>query len=300
MRWDPAPVEIAEYFNRYDQRQSRGGFVVHYIDPCWWTNGEGSPPGAARCARFDAALRKDVEDDPFVKACLKTGLDPADLDDAVAALSALRRIEELDEQGPWAGEEVLDGAPLSQEELDRLAFEALPGLEALERVAPLHVLPKRARLRQAMFSAPLGERLAALDLARARRVVGTVEQFDAYDDWSRYAFVCAETAVKGREETRAFVAPLVELGHFWAHECALIEIFLFPNPGYTSPEEHLKRLMEARLQDLDIPKGYLHSLKPAVGDKEIQEIFAPTVEDRMRCRQPYKFKPPSFRTKETR
>src|SRR5581483_7750699 len=143
-------LELAECFNAGDRGVSRMGWSNEYYDEKIW-----EIAGAAPWETFDRRLEADA-----AKDALAAALAAKDRSEATCVARALYRLDVLAEAD--ARERELDAATRAQ-----LGFEALRDLDALRRLGSVSVVAFRARARRLALPAPLGARLAEIDLRRA-------------------------------------------------------------------------------------------------------------------------------------
>jgi hypothetical protein len=265
--------EVASRVVRVDEAFSQPGrdiaASVGRVYPAPWE----SPPGlgsAAACADFDARLGREMESDPLVAAARAGGVPEADLVAAREAASACRRIEAL-----------VEDPRLDEIERDRLAAEALLGIESFARLGGPGVLLFRARLRRLALPAPLGPTLAVLDLERAKHpgdAPGSRERF-------QFSVLAASEAAAMAEAGDARGAPLArqlyKLAIAWDHEEIIFQI----NNSEKRTRARLQEVFQGEASWIEAHRS-ARSLVTLIGTDVIAHDLEPTGEDVKRIGRP--------------
>lgn len=187
-----------------------------------------SPDFALPPAEFDAALHADLGADEALAAALEHGLPAAEVALAERGCHGLRKMEELDENGS-----------LDPDERARLELGALLELESLRRLGGPIVLPLRAHLRRRALPAALGDGLAALDLERMLRVVGTIRVPLGGTPFFLLQGADVATEAKEGSQARRRWSKLYQVALDWVHALGVYEA------NTTTPDRETRRHMLA-------------------------------------------------------
>jgi hypothetical protein len=266
-RVDPESVfEVSKDFDSLDRAGSLiGASTVYYYAEEWEPATKLDP--IATCEDFDRRLGAAVRDDAVLAVLRRKGQD-REIALAERAARALYRLDLLEHQ------------TLTEKERDRLLFEVLDGIAALEALGGPGVLPFRAKVRRLAFPGAFGEALATLDLERANASVGSLE--DAERDASPYLFLGAAIAVTADVRiTGVTVAErLLALGLAWTHEAAVHEAVV---KGFGGDE--LVRLLQNR-EDTVVYWRNLQPVNAIRRERPLTDGFQVTPEDLDRVKRP--------------